>query len=76
MPTRPASPTHPLETALRICGPEGRDMSLVEVVLLACDLSEDGSEVNDIVDGLIRRRAARVLPTDCDPMLRQVEAAA
>ncbi len=76
MNARPENPVAPLETALRACDPAGCEMSLVEVVLLACDLSEDETEVNDIVDGLIERGAARILPIDCDPMLVQVGAAA
>jgi len=73
----PAVEDHaPLEAALRACGPAGCEMSLIDVVLLACDVSEDETEVNDIVDGLIQRGAARLLPATCDPMLSNLEAAA
>ena len=70
------NPIAPLEAALRACDPDGCEMSLVDLVLLACDVSEDESEVNDIVDGLIARGAARILPAACDPMFAQLEAAA
>jgi hypothetical protein len=78
--TRPdPNPAHdlaPIEVALRACGPAGCDMSLVDVVLLACDLSEDEGEINDIVDGLIDRGAARLLPAGADPMLVRLDEAA
>jgi hypothetical protein len=46
-------------------------MSLIDLVLFACDLSEDATEVNDIVDGLIENGAARILPIERDPLLGQ-----
>lgn len=66
----------PLESALRAADPDGCEMSLVDLVLLACDVSEDETEVNDMVDGLIQRGAARILPLERDPMLVYVGAAA
>jgi len=57
----------PLERALRAADPRGLELSLVDLVLLACDVSEDESEVGDLVDGLIRSGAARVLPATCEP---------
>ena len=65
----------PLDRAIRSCGPAGRDLSIVELVLLACDVTEDEGEVNDVVDGLIRCGVARVLPAADDPMLARRESA-
>jgi hypothetical protein len=53
--------------------PCGSEMSLVDVVLFACDESEDETEVADLVDCAIASGAARILPTDCDPMLERLE---
>jgi hypothetical protein len=44
-------------------------MSLVDVVLLACDFSEDPAGIDDLVEGVIQSGAARILPRDRDPML-------
>ncbi len=52
--------------ALDSCGPE---ISLVDVVLLACDASEDAAEINDLVAGVIQSGATRILPRQRDPML-------
>lgn len=59
----------PLERALQAVDSRGLETSLVEVVLLACDQSEDATTVDDLVEGVIRSGAARILPRDRDPML-------
>lgn len=64
--------TPAIEAALRALGPAGCEMSLVDVVLLACEVTEDETEVNDVVDTVIRRGAARLLPVGEDAMLRHV----
>ena len=69
----PQRSSAPLETALQAVGPAGAEMSLIDVVLLACDVTEDETEVNDVVDALIQRGAARVLPAAEDEMLTRVE---
>lgn len=65
------APIDHLECALRAASPSGCEMSLIDLVLFACDLSEDATEVNDIVDGLIENGAARILPIERDPLLGQ-----
>ncbi len=63
---------HPLESierALRAFDPSGPEMSLVDVVLLACDFSEDATGIDDLVEGVILSGAARILPRVRDPML-------
>ena len=59
-------PRERLARALDHCGPE---MSLVDVVLLACDLSEDATEIDDLVASVIRSAATRIVPEQRDPML-------
>jgi hypothetical protein len=58
-----------LERELRAGHAAGRDISLVDLVLLACDASGDAGEVGDVVGALIGSGAARILPLGCDPML-------
>ena len=70
MPCQPE--LHPLERferALRALDPCGPELSLVDVVLLACDLSEDATGIDDLVEGVIESGAARILPRRRDPML-------
>ena len=50
------------------------ETSLIDLVLLACDASEDAIEVDDLVASAIEGGAARVLPADCDPMMRHDDA--
>ena len=47
---------------LRAAAPAGAELSLVDLVLLACDSSEDEGEVNDLVADWIGSGAARVVP--------------
>jgi len=58
-----------LQRGLRAVDPRGPEISLVETVLLACDFSEDATEIDDLVSGAIRSQAARILPRQRDPML-------
>ena len=67
---------HRLERELRAGHPCGHEISLVDLVLLACEVSEDEGEVGDVVDGLIDSGAARILPVRCDPMLERIPAPA
>ncbi len=62
-----------LSGALRSIDPQGVELSIIEVVLLACDASEDQSEICDLVDGLIHSGAARILPAADDPLLSHRE---
>ena len=62
-------PRESLERALRALDPCGPELSLVDVVLLACDVSEDATEIDDLVAGVIRSATARILPQKRDPML-------
>ena len=62
-------PRESLERALRALAPCGPALSLVDVVLLACDVSEDATEIDDLVAGVIRSATARILPQQRDPML-------
>lgn len=63
----PAS--EPFEHAVRALDPCAAEMSIVDVVLLACDLSEDATEIDDLVASAIQSGAARILPGERDPML-------
>ena len=72
----PRRSTEPLERLLRASHPCGGEISLIDLVLLACDLSEDAGEVNDLVDCVIESGAARILPADCDPMMCRAESSA
>ena len=58
-----------LDSSLWAADAGGLRLSIVVLVLLACDVSEDPSEVGDLVGGAIGSGAARVLPVACDPML-------
>ena len=60
-----------LERALWNLDPGNPERSLVDTVLLACDLSEDAMEIDDLVSGVIQRRTSRILPRQRDPMLAQ-----
>ena len=63
---------HSLENALRslrTLDPCAKEMSLVDLVLLACDFSEDATGIDDLVEGAIQSGAARILPGERDPML-------
>ncbi len=70
MPCRPElQPPESHDRALRAqdaCGPE---ISLLDVEQLACDASEDATEIDDLVAGVIQSGAARILPRQRDPML-------
>ena len=44
-------------------------VSIVELVLFACETTEDALEIDDLVEGAIRAGAARVLPREQDPFL-------
>jgi hypothetical protein len=72
----PRRSAEPLEQLLRASHPGGGEISLIDLVLLACDLSDDAGELNDLVDCVIESEAARILPADCDPMMRCVESSA
>ena len=69
---RPAE-LYRLEGVLRSLDPLGAEMSIVELVLFACDATDDQTEVRDLVDGLVSNGAARLLPRDADPMLTPVD---
>ena len=70
MPCQPdPHPFESIEPALRALDPCGQEISLVDVVLLACDASEDATEIDDLVARVIRSGAARILPRLRDPML-------
>lgn len=73
MPEIQQTSPHPLEQALRAVGGIGaeRELSVIDAVLLACELSEDGTEVNDVIDGLVDQRAACLLPVARDPMFER-----
>ena len=58
-----------LEATLRTREPGGSEISLIDLVLFACDLSEDPGDVSDLVAGAIETGAARILPGSCDPMM-------
>ena len=60
-----------LERALWNLDPASPERSLIDTVLLACDLSEDAMEIDDLVSGVIQRRTTRILPRQRDPMLAQ-----
>ena len=60
-----------LERALWDLDPGCPERSLVDTVLLACDLSDDAMEIDDLVSGVIERRTTRILPQQRDPMLAQ-----
>jgi hypothetical protein len=66
-----------LATILRSAAPAGLELSLVDLVLLACDASgDDEGDVDGLVANAIASGAARILPRDRDPMLiRRPEAA-
>ena len=68
-PGQPAERLARLSGALRNVDPLGIELSIIEVVLLACDASEDQGEIRDLVDGLIQSGSARVLPAARDPLL-------
>ena len=67
----------PLERLLRTADPTGNggacETSLIDLVLAACDVSEDAVEVDDLVDCAIQSGAAHVLPASRDPMLVRVD---
>lgn len=71
-----ASPQDHLECVLRSLAPGGCEISLVDLVLLACEASADAGEIDDLVEGVIRSGAAHVLPAACDPMLQRLETSA
>ena len=60
-----------LERNLWNLDPASTERSLVDTVLLACDLSEDAMEIDDLVSGVIQRQTTRILPRERDPMLSQ-----
>jgi hypothetical protein len=47
----------------------GEERSLVDLVLLACDFSDDPVEIGDMVDGLVTEASSRLLTGERDPML-------
>ncbi len=71
--TRAVEPVH---RALLAIGPGEPETSIIDLVLLACELSEDEGEIADVVDGAIRSGAVRILPSHRDPMLGRLDAAA
>jgi len=58
-----------MERALRASDPCGAELSIVELVLFACEVSEDAGEVDDLVDAMIGAGAVRLLPRERDPFL-------
>lgn len=66
-------PEERLERALRVAAGDSAEMSLVELVLFACETSEDEAEIDDLVGAMIRSRRARLLPWDADPFLHRLQ---
>ena len=62
-------PRERLERALRDFDTGCPEISLVDVVLLACEVSEDATEIDDLVADVIRDATSRILPQQRDPML-------
>jgi len=62
-------PRERLERALRDFDTRCPEISLIDVVLLACDVSEDATEIDDLVADVIRGATPRILPQQRDPML-------
>jgi hypothetical protein len=69
-PCRRPEPAPLLESAIRTSARLGEERSLVDLVLLACDFSDDRQEIDRLVDGLVLEAASRLLPASQDPMLR------
>jgi hypothetical protein len=66
---RPLEATGPLECALRTSARLGDERSLVDLVLLACEFSDDPLEIEGLVDGLVAESSSRLVPASDDPML-------
>ena len=47
--------------------PEQLELTLIDAVLAACELSEDETEVADLVDAMVRRDDVRVVPEASAP---------
>ena len=62
-------PTSRLECALRTSARLGDERSLVDLVLLACEFSDDPLEIEGLVDGLAAEASSRLLGASRDPML-------
>lgn len=48
-------------------GHEPLELSLIDAVLAACELSDDQSEVRDLVDAMVRRPDVRVISEPAPP---------
>jgi hypothetical protein len=66
---RPLEATGPLECALRTSARLGDERSFVDLVLLACEFSDDALEIEGLVDGLVAVSSSRLVPASDDPML-------
>ena len=67
---RAPQPIPRLERALRTSARLGEERSIVDLVLLACDFSDDPLEIGELVDGLVEETSTRLLSLERDPMLR------
>ncbi len=45
-------------------GAEGEELSIVELVVAACEFSEDQGEIADLVDGLVETERVRLVRPD------------
>ena len=68
-------PTSRLERALRTSARLGEERSIVDLVLLACDFSDDPLEIGELVDGLVAEASTRLRSPERDPMLNRGSAA-
>lgn len=59
----------PVARAVRESARLGEERSLVDLVLLACDFSDDPVEIGNMVDGLVTEASSRLLSSEDDPML-------
>jgi len=50
-----------LESALRSSARLGEERSLVDLVLLACDFSDDPTEIGELVDALVTEASSRLV---------------
>ena len=75
-PVRTSAQAEPLlERALRTSARLGEQRSLVDLVLLACEFSDDALEIENLVDGLVSEASERLLRASQDPMLQRRSAA-
>ena len=68
-------PTSRLESVLRTSARLGEERSIVDLVLLACDFSDDPVEIGSLVDGLVTEASNRLRSPERDPMPRRRNAA-